>query len=212
MTLATRLKYNVHRWYQPGTGRYTRVDPLQGDPNFPGVVTNGWAGLKFLGIITQHPYEFAAANPLVSVDPSGLLGCHGKWTVYNWWRLGDPPSASPAPISFGRRGPQLPPANRIPNARGPNPVTPPGPGPVQLIPPGICYCRWNCIPCEGGMIFDPKRLPVTVGLTINTGRDVASGDTCLCMPPGPTTGCDEDYVCKAPPFMLPRVNVEPPLP
>ena len=44
--------YNVHRWYQYGTGRYGRVDPLrsQGD---------------------LHPYAYAASNPLLLVDPLG---------------------------------------------------------------------------------------------------------------------------------------------
>jgi len=46
--------YNVYRWYTPGTGRYTKVDPLgvaEGDEN---------------------AYTYAVANPLLATDPLGL--------------------------------------------------------------------------------------------------------------------------------------------
>ena len=47
------LYYNVHRWYDSGTARYTRQDPLgqQGGP---------------------HPYAYAASSPLALQDPLGL--------------------------------------------------------------------------------------------------------------------------------------------
>jgi len=44
--------YSVHRWYQPGTGRYTRPDPLGAQGDF-------------------HPYLYATANPLLFFDPLG---------------------------------------------------------------------------------------------------------------------------------------------
>ena len=44
----------MHRWYQPAIGRYTRPDPLR---------------LTESGV---NPYLFAAASPLVFVDPLGL--------------------------------------------------------------------------------------------------------------------------------------------
>jgi RHS repeat-associated protein len=49
------LYYNVNRWYQPGTGRYSQMDPLalSGDP----------------------PYAYAFSRPLVYVDPLGLRFC-----------------------------------------------------------------------------------------------------------------------------------------
>ncbi|MEM9291576.1 MAG: RHS repeat-associated core domain-containing protein [Acidobacteriota bacterium] len=47
-----RIAYNVHRWYQPGTGQYTKSDPLG---------RNG----------DLHPYIYAAANPLHYLDPLG---------------------------------------------------------------------------------------------------------------------------------------------
>ena len=45
--------YNVHRWYERQTGRFTRVDPLgvEGGPN---------------------PYTFAAGRPTILGDPLGL--------------------------------------------------------------------------------------------------------------------------------------------
>ena len=45
--------YNVHRWYQPATGRYTRVDPL---------------GLRD----GPNSYQYAWGNPVNRRDPRGL--------------------------------------------------------------------------------------------------------------------------------------------
>ena len=52
-TMGVDLYYNVHRWYEYGTGRYTRVDPLglEGGP---------------------HTYTYAAGQPLLFADPVGL--------------------------------------------------------------------------------------------------------------------------------------------
>lgn len=47
------IYYNVHRWYETGTGRYTGPDPL-----------GLWGDLNL--------YRYASANPLSWVDPSGL--------------------------------------------------------------------------------------------------------------------------------------------
>jgi RHS repeat-associated protein len=45
--------YNVHRWYQPGLGRYTRPDPLR-------------------SASTLAAYRFAHSNPTRFSDPNGL--------------------------------------------------------------------------------------------------------------------------------------------
>ena len=50
---ASDFYYNVHRWYEPGTGRYGRVDPL------------GLRGEMFL-------YDYSRANPSRWVDRHGL--------------------------------------------------------------------------------------------------------------------------------------------
>ncbi len=44
--------FNVLRWYQSGTGSYSRPDPLGAQGDF-------------------HPYLYATANPLLFVDPTG---------------------------------------------------------------------------------------------------------------------------------------------
>ncbi len=48
--------YNVHRWYEPGTGRYARVDPL-GKTSIDG---------------TRHLFAYSESRPLFFVDPNGL--------------------------------------------------------------------------------------------------------------------------------------------
>ena len=59
--LEAELVYNVHRWYELGTGRYSSVDPvyLERLPATAGV--------------TPHPYDYADANPVANLDPSGLV-------------------------------------------------------------------------------------------------------------------------------------------
>ncbi len=52
-TLGTKLFYNVHRWYESGTGRYAAPDPMGLD-----------AGLNL--------YSYAWANPVMWTDPLGL--------------------------------------------------------------------------------------------------------------------------------------------
>jgi RHS repeat-associated protein len=58
---AAGLFYNVHRWYEGGTGRYTRADPL-------GAIRPGRAAL----FTANHLYAYAASSPTFFVDPLGL--------------------------------------------------------------------------------------------------------------------------------------------
>jgi RHS repeat-associated protein len=51
-TLGAKAYYNVHRWVQPATGRYTRPDPLEASPN---------------------DYAYVDARPTFFGDPLGLL-------------------------------------------------------------------------------------------------------------------------------------------
>jgi len=46
--------YNVYRWYEAGTGRYTRTDPVRGTERDP------------------HLYAYVSSNPLRFIDPLGL--------------------------------------------------------------------------------------------------------------------------------------------
>ena len=55
------LYYNLHRWYGPETGRYTRADPV-------GALRPGIQAL----FETNHLYSYAASNPLFFIDPLGL--------------------------------------------------------------------------------------------------------------------------------------------
>ena len=59
-TSGAAVFYNLHRWYQPGTGRYTRPDPLGVDPIATGLEGN------------PNLYAYAASNPVFLIDPKGL--------------------------------------------------------------------------------------------------------------------------------------------
>jgi RHS repeat-associated protein len=59
--LASGLYYNVNRWYEPGTGRYTRPDPLRFRE----------------GTAPEHRYyAYTTSNPLFYTDP---LGQDSRW-------------------------------------------------------------------------------------------------------------------------------------
>lgn len=58
----TTSSYNVHRWYQPGLGRYSRPDPLE--------MTGG----ANLWLYDPNTYLYAWANPIAVTDPLGLYG------------------------------------------------------------------------------------------------------------------------------------------
>jgi len=64
-TSGAGVYYNVHRWYQPATGRYTRADPI--------------------GLLSGiNLYGYADQNPVMKMDPLGLatMGIGGR--VINW--------------------------------------------------------------------------------------------------------------------------------
>ncbi|MCD4737837.1 MAG: RHS repeat-associated core domain-containing protein, partial [Anaerolineae bacterium] len=57
------LEYLRARWYQPGTGRFTQVDPQIGIPYQPHTMV--------------QEYAYGRENPLTWVDPSGM--------IEQWW-------------------------------------------------------------------------------------------------------------------------------
>jgi len=57
-TYSTELFYNVHRWYEPATGRYTGVDPL-------------------IALQLRRDYQYVVNRPLVLIDPMGLEAIPG---------------------------------------------------------------------------------------------------------------------------------------
>ena len=75
------LYYNVHRWYEAGTGRYVSADPL-----------------SRLGIVGEKDYLYAEARPTIFSDPFGLFcSCFsdcpsGQWDYSgfsgNWGFIG----------------------------------------------------------------------------------------------------------------------------
>jgi RHS repeat-associated protein len=61
----TSRSYNLHRWDRPLWGRYTQADPLIDQ--------------------VKAPYSYAAANPLLLIDPEGLT-CRTNWDFFwDWW-------------------------------------------------------------------------------------------------------------------------------
>lgn len=49
----TGLLYLINRYYDPATGQFLSVDPLEG--------------------LTQQPYQYASDNPVNNTDPNGLV-------------------------------------------------------------------------------------------------------------------------------------------
>jgi RHS repeat-associated protein len=64
-TSGAGVYYNVHRWYQPGTGSYTRPDPL-------GVVNQAAFSPTSGQAPVRQPYGYAEMNPVIRFDSLGL--------------------------------------------------------------------------------------------------------------------------------------------
>ncbi|MCZ7651071.1 MAG: hypothetical protein M5U13_07900 [Thermoanaerobaculia bacterium] len=77
------LFYNVHRWYEAGTGRYTRTDPANRGLLLGGIDAGRFFTPSTLGMFAGpysdglSTYGYAASNPLLWVDPLGLAACKG---------------------------------------------------------------------------------------------------------------------------------------
>lgn len=67
----TGLHYNYHRYYDPMTGRYLRVDPV-----------GSLIGRVFINEI-NHLYVYGNNNPIKSTDPLGLQYKCYRWE-YDW--------------------------------------------------------------------------------------------------------------------------------
>jgi RHS repeat-associated protein len=143
----TNLAYNWMRDFDPVIGRYVESDPI-------GLV----AGL--------NTYTYVNDNPLMEVDPSGLLSCKGVWRRYKWTRNGLPGSART------------------------------GGGKMKSIPSLTCTCWWLCEDCRSSSSYDPLALPTTQGFVFYDPQSLGSADTgnnCFCPKPGPETGCHMCY-------------------
>ncbi len=62
-SLGAEVYYNVHRWYEHGTGRYARVDPLGLD---------AFRRFKFSGLSPNRLFAYADNDPIGRLDPLGL--------------------------------------------------------------------------------------------------------------------------------------------
>lgn len=77
-TLGADLFYNVHRWYEDGTGRYSRSDPVLDDyrgvllsPPVSSVIPKRKLATLAAEADVNH-YSFADQNPILFTDPFGL--------------------------------------------------------------------------------------------------------------------------------------------
>jgi hypothetical protein len=78
-TLGAEIYYNVARWYEPQTGRYTRVDPLglgllmnaTPPPGLTEVEAFLSATVRAGNPKFEMPYGYAAQSPIVYYDPDG---------------------------------------------------------------------------------------------------------------------------------------------
>nr|WP_245783705.1 RHS repeat-associated core domain-containing protein [Paracidovorax konjaci] len=75
----TGLNYNLHRYYDPATGRYMQADPIG--------LAGGW-----------NPFIYTGGNPTSFIDPTGLASV----------MLGGQPWESPMVNSGSSRSPMIP--------------------------------------------------------------------------------------------------------
>jgi RHS repeat-associated protein len=64
----TGLHYNYFRYYDPETGRYLTADPIGIVPPL-GITPNE----------INHLFTYVGNNPLIGIDPLGLLKYYGNW-------------------------------------------------------------------------------------------------------------------------------------
>ncbi len=76
-SLGADLYNNVHRWYEPRTGKYTREDL--------GLAVAGPINNPRFFLLPGHPYGYADSQPVMFIDPVGLAlqdpQCVLKWTL-----------------------------------------------------------------------------------------------------------------------------------
>jgi hypothetical protein len=83
-TSGAGVYYNVWRFLEPQTGRYTRTDPVKlgvlESARRPQELPVDGLGAYYLAMlrtgipVREHPYLYGAQNPLLFSDPLGLFG------------------------------------------------------------------------------------------------------------------------------------------
>jgi RHS repeat-associated protein len=119
-----------------------------------------------------HRYYYPSIGRFINEDP---IGIHGKENLYNFEGSNPINFIDPTGLKFYCNGEW----KQVGHTRVFN---------------ALCKCHWLCYPCkgEGGVIWSPstmQSLPSTFGTMQHTGRDIESGDECVCHKPGPEKGC-----------------------
>lgn len=66
------VSYNLHRWYERGTGRYAKPDPMGRPTHDPRLFEAALADTE-----RSSFFSYVAANPLTFIDPLGLFKTEG---------------------------------------------------------------------------------------------------------------------------------------
>ncbi len=170
-TYPMELLYNVHRWYEPQTGRYTSSDPA-------------WDG--YWGDI--NPYLYAFANPILNVDVRGEKynnpASPGHGSVFNFSECGLLVYGEP----FYFQGNQL---YKVPSARAGGIVPGVPEKPLLAPPPDVDFI------CLQGRWYKVKGGPAIVsrkGSISGWVRPASPQEERDWLPP-----CTEGCLCKAVP-------------
>lgn len=71
--------YNVHRWYEPGSGRYSQPDPISHSPA---------AFSPRMRLLPDNDYGYALQRPVVLTDPLGMVAGDPVTCVTRWISVG----------------------------------------------------------------------------------------------------------------------------
>jgi len=185
----TDRSYNIHRWYEPGEGRYSQVDPLNG-PQY--LQETGTVSQPFSTKDSISTFAYVANRPTRLVDPLGLArvaNCGCK-PVPGSGDVGPGQGTTNILIPF-----MIPADCKIYGAGNPIPGTPsPGVTDIDFID-GVKYRGNDRFPtyyiyddCKGGITVSPfppfSGIGFSISLLINTGLDLSG-----LIPPGPIPGC-----------------------
>ncbi len=87
------LRYNLHRWYEPGVGRFEGPDPVTVgllQTRVAKIAYTAWGARGLVAARTAHPeldarYSYASGNPIIHADPDGKASVLTPWLWLAWW-------------------------------------------------------------------------------------------------------------------------------